>query len=150
MAPRSSGLFIIHLPNPVHIIEVHEGEIKPNLRVPPDEPYLRAVDGKGQPWTLAVHFMFSTDFLKEPREQAGPLLAAAWRWFRAYLDKYGHPDVVTYIRDAGVFNLSSLEAVTELPKGTLIKAVKGTRDLPELSQKKLLYFLNMIGVTPSN
>lgn len=85
MRPEQSGLWINHMLNPKAIIRCSEGHIKP-----PEEIYqhyqFRNQDGLIEEWTLSVYHLFTTDFLKEPAEQAIPVLDRAWRWFRSYLD----------------------------------------------------------------
>ena len=54
-------------------------------------------------------------------------------------------ELITYIRDAGIFNISAIEKLCELPTGALRHAVKGTRPLPEKYAVKIVAALSLIG-----
>lgn len=84
MRPDDPGLFIIHLLQPVAIFECLEGHV--DKRDIFKHYSFQNTDGVIEEWTLSVHHFFTTDFLKEPAEQAAPLMDKAWRWFRSYLE----------------------------------------------------------------
>lgn len=55
-------------------------------------------------------------------------------------------ELVTYIRDAGIFNIAAIEKLCELPTGALRLAVAGIRPLPEKYAVKILAAFRLIGV----
>lgn len=81
--PEDSGLWVIHLLDPVAIIQCIEGHADPG------RPYahfsFRNPDGVVEEWTLSAWHFFTADFITEPEDQVQPLLKRAWRWFRSYL-----------------------------------------------------------------
>lgn len=84
MRPDDPGLYVIHLLQPIAIFECLEGHVA--ARDIFRHYTFRNADGILEEWTLSVHHLFTTDFLTEPADRAGPLLDKAWRWFRAYLE----------------------------------------------------------------
>lgn len=85
MRPDDTGLFVVHLLNPVAIFACHEGHVDVPGKIAGHYQFQNA-EGAIEEWTLSVHHFFTTDFLKEPEEQARPLMNKAWRWYRAYLE----------------------------------------------------------------
>jgi hypothetical protein len=89
MRPEDTGLYIIHLLDPVAIIECFEGHTGTG-EVEPGNIYkhfqFKNSDGIIEEWTLQVIHLFTTDFLEEPQNRAIKLLERAWRWYRAYME----------------------------------------------------------------
>lgn len=84
MRPEQSGLWVIHLLNPKAIIQCIEGH---QVTTAPYAHYsFQNIDGVVEQWTLSAYFLFTTDFLTNPDQQARPLLDRAWRWYRAYME----------------------------------------------------------------
>ena len=46
--------------------------------------------------------------------------------------------LITFIRDARIFKVRQLEVAAGLPAGTINKAIKGTRGLPDKAIPKIL------------
>lgn len=87
-APESGGLWIIHLPHPVAIIEVvHEGMKKHSNGEYYLDSYYHNTDGITEPISLYLYFYFSTEFTnkEEQNRLAAKMLSDAWHWYKAYL-----------------------------------------------------------------
>lgn len=80
-----SPLFIVHLLQPVAIIQAHEGHVDAPGKIF-EHFQFRNIDGVVEEWTLSVWHFFTTDFISDPEDQAKPLLKRAWRWYRAYME----------------------------------------------------------------
>lgn len=87
MRSDSTGLYIIHLPDPVTIIECIEGHVgKGEVKAGNIYRHYQFNNGQGiEEWTLNIHHFFTTDFLEEPEQRAIKLLDRAWRWYRSYM-----------------------------------------------------------------
>lgn len=85
--PDNSGLFIIHMLDPVAIIQCEEqwyelqaGKFYKHFH------YKNATDII-ENWTLSIHFLFSTELNSEKHHKiVDHMLDRAWRWFRSYLE----------------------------------------------------------------
>lgn len=87
--PMRSGrprLWVVHLLDPVAIIECHKGVHLEKAGKIYKFYQFRNKDNVVEEWTLTIYHLFTTDFLEEPEQRALPLLDRAWRWFRAYLE----------------------------------------------------------------
>ena len=82
MAPESSGVFIIHLLDPVAIIRVSDGHWPGDISK--QLTYINP-DGIREDYTLSIYHMFSPDFLEVPEDRAFKLLSKAWHWYKSYL-----------------------------------------------------------------
>lgn len=82
--PERSGLWIVHLLNPISIFQVVEGRVNPEGKIFGNYTYVNS-DGMKEAWTLVVFHFFTTDFISDPDVQALPLLKRAWRWYLSYL-----------------------------------------------------------------
>lgn len=88
-APGSGGLWIIHMPDPICIIEaVLEGEkIQTPKVIHKKEFEYVSSDGVSEHWQLRLYHYFTTDFNeeKEAEELAEKIIIRAWRWYKEYL-----------------------------------------------------------------
>lgn len=100
MRPDSTGLFIIHLLQPIAIFECIEGHVVVAGKIAGHYQF-RNADGELEEWTLSAHHFFTTDMLKEPEDQVKPVMDRAWRWYRAYLK---HEDENNDLEDYGKQN----------------------------------------------
>lgn len=82
--PERSGLFIIHLKNPIAIIRCTEGHLKIDQVY--DHFQFENSDKEIEEWTLSAFHFFTADFISDPGAQVKPLLKRAWRWYRAYME----------------------------------------------------------------
>lgn len=88
-APETGGLWIIHLPDPICIIEaVIEGEkIHTKNAIYKSNFQFKNSDGIVENWQFRLYHYFTTDF--DERKEADVLTAKiindAWHWFMAYL-----------------------------------------------------------------
>lgn len=85
--PEQSGQFIIHMLDPTAIIQA----IPDHLEYPPGKFYkhfsFQNIDGVQEDWTLAIHFLFSTELDSEQHHSiVNHMLDRAWRWYRSYLE----------------------------------------------------------------
>lgn len=87
MVPGST-IHVIHLPDPVAIIECIEGHVGTGeVKTGNIYSHYQFNNGQGiEEWTLKMHHFFTTDFLEEPEQRALKLLDRAWRWYRSYLE----------------------------------------------------------------
>lgn len=87
MRPEQSGLYIIHLLDPVAIIACEEYHVV----YPEGKLYkhfsFQNSDGNIEHWTLSVYHLFTNE-LDSERHHAivDRLLNRAWRWYRAYME----------------------------------------------------------------
>lgn len=58
-------------------------------------------------------------------------------------------ELINYIRDARIFNIRQIELAAGLPEGTLAKAMKCSRELPDNAVEKILFVFKQCGVKPS-
>ena len=84
MRPDDTGLYVIHLLQPVAIFECIEGFEAVEDKITGQYQF-RNADGILEEWTLSTHHFYTTDFLKEPEDQVKPLMDKAWYWFKAYM-----------------------------------------------------------------
>lgn len=81
MRPDDPDLYIIHLPDPVAIIEVEEDHIE----YPPGKWYRHFVFNE-ELFTLSVHFLWTRELDTEQHNAiVNKMLDKAWRWWRAYM-----------------------------------------------------------------
>lgn len=89
MRPEDSGIWIIHLLDPIAIIQCLEGHVGRG-EVEPGNIFKHYQFNNAyqvlEEWTLKVHHFFTTDFLEEPEARAMKLLDRAWRWYRSYME----------------------------------------------------------------
>lgn len=88
-APETGGLWIIHLLEPICIIEaVLIGEkIHTKKAIYINEFKYINPDGLIENWQLRVHHYFTTNFdeRKETKELTDKIMTETWHWFKAYL-----------------------------------------------------------------
>lgn len=87
MRPDQSGRFIVHMLDPVAIIEC---ELEHN-EYPPGKwykhYYFQNIDEVIENWTLSIHFMFTKELDSEQHHKlVNHMLDRAWRWYRSYLE----------------------------------------------------------------
>ena len=88
-APESGGLWIIHLLDPICIIEAVIGGEKRHTKKAiyiNEFKYINS-DGIIENWQLRIHHFFTTDFdeRKDAKERCEKIINDAWHWYRAYL-----------------------------------------------------------------
>ena len=88
-APETGGLWIVHLPNPICIIEAVTSGQKfqsKNAAYHQDFKYINT-DGIVENWQLRLYHYFTTDFdeRKNSDALAKKIIDEAWHWYRAYL-----------------------------------------------------------------
>jgi hypothetical protein len=86
MRPDQSGLFIIHMLDPIAIIQCREAHVSEKEGEILKYFYFKNIDGVTEEWTLSIFHFFTTDFLEQPEDRALKLLDRAWRWYRAYME----------------------------------------------------------------
>lgn len=88
-APTTGGLWIVHLTNPVCIIEVvAEGEKAHSKKaIYRKEFNYKNTDNVIEKYQLRVHHYFTTIFYEEKSTQkiCESILNDAWHWYKAYL-----------------------------------------------------------------
>lgn len=89
MAAMSGGLWIVHLPEPICIIEaVLSGEkIHSKKAIFKRDFYYENSDGIVEPWQLRMYHYFTTEFNegKEAAALCDAMLNNAWQWYKSYL-----------------------------------------------------------------
>lgn len=86
LRPEQSGLWIIHMLDPISIIECIEGHMQLEGKIYKQFQF-ENIDGVTEEWTLSIYHFFTTDFLETPEDRAPKLLDRAWRWLRAYFQE---------------------------------------------------------------
>lgn len=82
MREGDTSLYIVHLLDPVAIIEVEENHVEYH----PGKFYKHFTHGFEQ-YTLSIHFLFSRELDSEQHHAiVDKMLDKAWRWFRAYME----------------------------------------------------------------
>lgn len=88
-APETGGLWIIHLPDPICIIEaVIDGEKMHSKKALYTSNFQHInSDGVVENWQLRVHHYFTTNFdeRKEAKDLCEKMMQDAWHWYKAYL-----------------------------------------------------------------
>lgn len=88
-APETGGLWIIHLLDPICIIEAvtYREKIHTKKAIYTNEYNYINSDGITEIWQLRIHHYFTTDFneSKEADVLCLKIMNDAWHWFRAYL-----------------------------------------------------------------
>lgn len=85
LRPDQSGLWIVHMLDPISIIQCHEGH-QQLTSIHRHYSFVN-VDGVTEEWTLSVFHFFTTDFLEQPEDRAPKLLDRAWHWLKAYFNE---------------------------------------------------------------
>ena len=75
--------YILHLPRPTAIIQIHLDKITPENKYHKHFEYLNN-DGINEQYTFSVLFYFSEDF-SEDEKKVYKLIDKAWRWYLSYL-----------------------------------------------------------------
>lgn len=88
-APQTGGLWIIHLLDPICIIEaVIDGEkVHSKKAIYTKEFLFINLDEITEYWQLRVYHYFTTNFdeRKDSKELCEKIMNEAWHWYRAYL-----------------------------------------------------------------
>jgi len=84
MRPDDTGLFVIHMLDPIAIFQCTLGHVEQG-RIFKHYQFVNS-DGEPEEWTLSVYHFFTADLLEKPEDRALKLLDRAWRWLRAYLE----------------------------------------------------------------
>jgi hypothetical protein len=81
MRPDDSGIWIVHLLDPIAIIACEEGEVERGSVF----KHYHYVNGEGiaEFWTLSIYFANGKGDIEA---KAFKLLDRAWRWYRAYME----------------------------------------------------------------
>lgn len=81
MRPDDDGLFIIHMLDPVAIIQVDEEHMSFD-----DGKYYEHYSYQGKDFTLSVYFLFTKELDSEQHSKITEhMMDRAWRWFISYI-----------------------------------------------------------------
>jgi hypothetical protein len=86
MRPESSGPFIVHMLDPIAIIECSNTGYHSRERMICQSYQYKNSEGMTEDWSLAIYHFFTPDLLEKPEDRALKLLDRAWRWYRAYME----------------------------------------------------------------
>jgi len=81
---EDSGLWVIHLLEPMAIIRCIEGHERVGALY--RHYQYRNGDGVIEEWTLSIHHLFTQEILAKQNEVWETMLDRAWRWYRAYME----------------------------------------------------------------
>ena len=88
-APETGGLWIIHLLDPICIIEavIFGEKIHTKKAIYTSEFKYINSDGITEDWQLRIHHYFTTDFdeRKDAKERCEKMMREAWHWYKSYL-----------------------------------------------------------------
>lgn len=81
---EDGGIAIIHTIDPVAIVEVHED----HLDFKEGTYYRHVIHNRCEPYTLRLHFKFSTSFAdgEAQAREVDQLFNRAWRWYQSYMN----------------------------------------------------------------